>query len=256
MSQRRIVGCGRAVPRALFLLAGIVACLGAVAYAAAPRKPANAPADPEHRPNATQLPKPTIVQHPEKMAISASTKFGFTTRGRNLRFQCRLDRRGWKACRSPLVFTGLAAGSHSFSVRVLDGAGRRSRAARFRWTVLEPKGFAIVPQLSGLSALYPGAPPVQLPLTIANPNPVPILVTNLRADATADPPGCTSAVNLLLTESSASSSTPLKVPARGTATVPAPGISAPAIQLRDLPVNQDACQGVRFPLRFTGSAHG
>jgi hypothetical protein len=39
-------------------------------------------------------------------------------------------------------------------------------------------------------------------------------------------------------------------------TLPAPGVSPPAIQLRDLPFNQDACQGARFPLAFSGEARG
>ncbi len=56
--------------------------------------------------------------------------------------------------------------------------------------------FSITPQLAGLGALYPGAPAQALPLTITNPNPVPILVTSLQVRATADPPGCGSAENL------------------------------------------------------------
>jgi hypothetical protein len=239
----------------LVLLLGAVGCLGAVAYAAGPGKPAGAPPNPERRPGG-QPPRPSITQRPSKMATSASARFAFTDRGRNPRFQCRLDGRGWKACRPPVVFTKLAPGSHVFSVRALDGPGRRSATTRFRWRVLEPKDFSIVPQLSGLSALYPGAPPVALPVTIANPNPVPIFVTSLHATPTANPQGCASAENLALIESSASSAVPLEVPANGSVTLPAPGVSPPAIQLRDLPVDQDACQGARFPLAFSGEARG
>jgi hypothetical protein len=38
--------------------------------------------------------------------------------------------------------------------------------------------------------------------------------------------------------------------------LPAVGVAAPTIQLRDLPVNQDACQSASFPLSFSGSARG
>ena len=235
---------------------GIVACLGAVAYAAAPRKAGDAGTG-ANRPSAsTRLPGPKITQRPNKLATSTTARFSFAVRGRDLRFQCRLDGRAWRACRAPIVFTGLATGDHAFSVRALDRRGRRGRAARFRWTLLEPKDFSIVPQLANIARLYPGAAPVSLPLTIANPNPVPIRVTSLRVAATADAPGCASAANLVLIESGVSSATPLKVPARGSVSLPAPGISPPAIQLRDLPVNQDACQGARFPLAFTGTARG
>jgi hypothetical protein len=122
--------------------------------------------------------------------------------------------------------------------------------------VLEPKDFSIQPQLAGLGALYPGAPAQALPLAITNPNPVPIFITSLQVRATAEPAGCGSAENLVLTRSSASSAAPIKVPANGSVSLPAPGISAPSIQLRDLPVNQDACQRTQFPLAFSGTARG
>ena len=116
--------------------------------------------------------------------------------------------------------------------------------------------FSIAPLLSSLSALHPGAPPTALPLVIANPNSVPIFVTGLSVTVTADPVGCASAENLVLGQSGASSAAPIEIPAGGSVSVPSPGASAPTIQLRDLPVNQDACQNARFPLEFSGSARG
>jgi len=240
----------------LVLLAGVVSCLGAVAYAAAPHGPLSAPPNPERSTGAAAPPKPSIGKHPDKVAVSNSAKFEFSAHGRNLRFQCRLDGRGWKGCRPPVLFTGLVAGSHSFSVRVLAASGRHGRPAGFRWRVLEPKDFSIVPQRAGLGALYPGAPPQALPVTIANPNPVPIFVISLRATASTDPQGCASAENLLFAEASVSNAQPLKVPAGGSVSLPAPGVSSPAIQLRDLPINQDACQHASFPLAFSGQARG
>jgi hypothetical protein len=256
MPHRRIARRSGAVPRTFALLVAAVGCLGAVAYAAVPGKPAGAPPSPGHRPGGMLPPRPSIARHPHKMATSTGARFTFTARGRNPRFQCRLDGRVWKACRSPVAFKGLASGDHVFSVRALYDSDRLSAPTSFRWRVLEPKGFSIVPQLSGLSALYPGAPPEALPVTIANPNPVPIFVTSLRAAPTGDPQGCVSAENLALIESSASTAAPLKVPANGSVTLPAPGVSPPAIQLRDLPHDQDACQGAHFPLAFSGTARG
>jgi len=235
-------------------LAGLAA-LGTVAYAAA-RQGAPRPAAGAARGGAGAIPKPAIGQHPERLAATGTARFSFSARGRSPRYRCRLDDRAWKSCRSPLVINGLTAGAHSFSVRALGAGGRQSRSARFRWQVLEPRDFSIQPRLEGIGALYPGAPPVQLPLTIVNPNAVPILVTGLRATATADPLGCARAENLLLTESSASPAAPIEVPAKGSVALPAAGASPPAIQLRDLPVNQDACQNARFPLAFIGEARG
>jgi hypothetical protein len=240
----------------LAVLAGI-AGLGAVAYAASPQSPnpGSAPKM-ERSQGAGSLPKPKITMHPEKLATSTTAKFGFTVHSGKPRFQCRLDGRPWSTCQPPVSFSKLAVGSHSFSVRSVDPRKRYGKAARFRWQVLEPKDFSITPQLGGLAALYPGAPAQALPLTITNPNPVPIFVTGLQVKATADPPGCGSAENLALSGSSASSAAPIRVPANGTVSLPAPGASAPSIQLRDLPVSQDACQRAQFPLAFSGTARG
>ncbi|HEX4463962.1 MAG TPA: hypothetical protein VH042_04900 [Solirubrobacterales bacterium] len=243
----------------LAVLVGIAAGLGAVAYAAAPHHegptPGSAPKA-ERSQGVASLPKPKITMHPEKLATSTNAKFSFTVRAGKPRFQCRLDGRPWSACQAPASFSKLAAGSHSFSVRSSGPRGKHSKTARFRWQVLEPKDFSIVPQLGGLGALYPGAPAQALPLTLTNPNPVPILVTSLQVRATADPPGCGSAENLVLNGSSASSAAPIKVPANGSVSLPAAGASAPSIQLRDLPVSQDACQRAQFPLAFSGTARG
>ncbi|HEU4735543.1 MAG TPA: hypothetical protein VFS48_00760 [Solirubrobacterales bacterium] len=234
-----------------------IAGLGAVAYAASPRSPTPGSAPTPERSQATgSLPKPRITMHPDKLSTSTSAKFGFAIRGSKPRFQCRLDGRAWNACQAPVAFSKLAAGSHSFSVRALGARGKRGKTARFRWRVLEPKSFSIEPRLAGLGPLYPGAPAQTLPLVISNPNPVPILVTSLQVRATTDPAGCASAENLVLSGSSASSATPIKVPASSSVSLPAPGISAPSIGLRDLPVSQDACQRAQFPLAFSGTARG
>ncbi len=240
----------------LAVLVGI-AGLGAVAYAATPKgpNPGSAPKA-ERSQGVASLPKPKITMHPDKLSTSTSAKFAFAVRGSKPRFQCRLDGRSWSACQAPVTFSKLASGSHSFSVRSVGARGKRSKTTRFRWQVLEPKDFSITPQLASLGPLFPGAPAQALPLVITNPNPVPILVTSLQVRATADPAGCTSADNLILSGASASSATPIKVPASGSVSLPAPGASAPSIQLRDLPVSQDACQRAQFPLTFSGTARG
>jgi hypothetical protein len=243
--------------RGVVAVLAATAGLGAVAYAAVPQSSTPGPAPkPERVQGAESLPKPKITMHPNKLATSPRAKFGFGVRAGKPRFQCRLDGGPWSVCQSPTAFSKLAIGSHSFSVRAIGTRGRHGSAVRFRWRVLEPMDFSIQPQLGGLGALYPGAPAQALPLAITNPNPVPIFVTGLQVRATGDPPGCASAENLVLTGSSASGAAPIKVPASGAVSLPAPGISAPSIQLRDLPVNQDACQRTQFPLAFSGTARG
>ena len=201
-------------------------------------------------------PKPRITRHPAKESIATSAMFRVAARRRGLRFECKLDRRRWKRCRKKITYPRLPIGRHRFAVRARDQAARRSRAARFKWKVVAPESFSIAPQTPSPRTLYPGAAPVAVPVLIANPKPVPIYVTSLEVEVTSSPAGCDSAMNLALSGSSASSSAPLMIPARGSVSLPAPGVSAPAIRLLDLPINQDACKNAQFTLAFHGSAHG
>jgi hypothetical protein len=190
------------------------------------------------------------------VSTTSTVRFTFSAPGRGLRFQCRLDASRWKSCRNSITFSGLPVGDHRFSVRARGRRGRSSAATTYNWILVEPKPFSIEPQLADLDDLVPGAGPVALPVRLSNPNSVPISITSIRVAVSADPSGCESATNVELIPSSLSSAAPLTLPAGGSVTLPAAGIAAPAIALRDLPFNQDACQGVEFPLVFSGEAHG
>lgn len=192
-----------------------------------------------------------------QFSTAVVARFAFKPPRGNPSVECRLDRGAWKPCRSPLRLQGIGLGRHSFSARAVDAAsGRRGPASRYRWQRVEAKPFAIEPQITSLGALYPGAPAQPLPVVLSNPNPVPIFVTALRVGVSSDPPGCDGAANLELIPASASLKRPLPLPARGSLSLPTATALAPAIALRDLPVNQDACQGTRFPLAFSGEGHG
>jgi hypothetical protein len=253
--------------KALVALVSAAGCLAAVAYAAtAPRhgdggrptaKAIEArTAVPSPRSAGTGLPRPRIVRHPAKATLSTRVSFRYASRRPEVDFACKLDDAGWKRCgRARVAYRDLAVGAHRFYVRA-ETDGARSRPARFAWVQGEPKSFSIVPELSALGRLYPGAAPIPVPLVLTNPNPAPIRVTALRVSVIADPAACPSGANLELLPSSASAKTPVKIPAGGTVRLPAGDVSAPAIALRDLPVNQDACQGISFPLAFSGEALG
>src|SRR4051794_14868453 len=270
MRLRWNAGRGAVATRVLVALVGVGGCLGAVAYASGlPRDGARA-SGPEgaataHRaagPDGRRSPKvnlppprPRIGQHPEEVSTASTARFTFRAAGRGLRFQCRLDGGRWESCRGSATYSGLAVGGHSFSVRSRGRRGGRSGAATYRWLLVEPKPFSIELQQADLDDLYPGAA-VALPVRLSNPNSVPIVVTAVRVGVSADPIGCESAANVELVPSSVSTAAPLTLPAGGSVSLPTGGISAPAIALRDLPVNQDPCQGAEFPLVFSGEAHG
>jgi len=253
-----------AASKALVALIGATGCLAAVAYAASGPTPgrvqlpvaADAAAGPTQgsRP-AARPPRPRIVRHPGKNTLSSTVSFRFVTRLPQQTLRCKLDASAWKPCGSRVGYRGLGVGSHLFLVRA-ESEGKRSLPARFGWVQSQPRSFLIEPDPADLGRLYPGAPPVSLPLRLSNPNSAPILVTGLRVAVTADPPGCPSAANLELIPSSASPKAPVRIPAGGSVRLPDAGAAPPALALRDLPVDQDACQGVQFPLAFSGEAHG
>src|SRR5215217_3151436 len=228
--------------RVLIALSGICGCLAAVAFGAdeplrasmggaSRQQGEQASGSRDREPRSGLPPRPRITLHPRAPVLSTSARFGFADPAPRVRFECKLDDGRWRMCRTPAAFIGLAVGSHAFSVRAISRQGKRSATTRFHWKLLEPKPFSIVPQLAGLGELYPGAPAVGLPVEVQNPNPVPIFVTDLEVAVGADPVGCPSADNLALGPSNASSSTPLRVPAGRSASLPAQGISPPAIQL-------------------------
>jgi len=294
MSPRRIAaGRAGAIRVAIALLAGST-CLGAVAYAAtgaggreaglsgghvavgAPRHTASPPAQEE------RAPRVRLIEAPAASSAAVDTQFRFHVPSRlqegdgpsppadpgapalRRRFQCRLDGGRWVECASPHRLVGLAPGAHDFTVRALARKGRPGPEADYGWQVVEVasavdealaegKPFSIE-QTGALAPLYPGDPAQQVPLAVGNPNSAPIEVTSLKATIAAVP-GC-AIENFELTASSASPATPLVVPAEATVELPSASISAPAIALLDLPVNQDSCQGAELELSLSGEARG
>jgi len=247
--------------KTLVALAGLAIAATAVASAVGPGPGAVSTGSIVSRP-ISKMPAPRITRHPDRVESGSVAAFAF--RAPNARsFQCRIDAQSWRACRSPVLYKGIAVGRHRFRVRALshvpgarDRTVRLSRARRFVWLRAESRRFSIVQLDADLGALYPGASPTALPLRVENPNDIPILVTSIAIASAAGPDGCDAAANLELIPSNASDSLALRVPAGGSVFVPSAGVAPPAIQLRDLPVNQDACQGARFELSFSGSAHG
>lgn len=81
-----------------------------------------------------QPPSTSITRHPPKKAGS-SAKFKFTSDKPGATFRCRLDRRRFRACTSPVTYRKLAAGeSHRFKVFAIDELGVPDPSkATFRW---------------------------------------------------------------------------------------------------------------------------
>jgi hypothetical protein len=121
-------------------------------------------------------------------------------------------------------------------------------------TTVEGKAFTVS---GGTSApLAPGLTRA-LSLTISNPNDVAISVTALTVTIAAgsSKAGCDGPTNLLVTQSNLSASNALNVAAHGQASLPNGSVEAPAVLMKNLPTDQDACKNASFTFDYSGSAH-
>jgi hypothetical protein len=246
------------------LVVGLVAALlvtAAAAYAtvrpgagagaerhAAPAPPVTAPTTPVTASGSAAL---RIVEHPRAMTTRSTARFRVVAPGEPA-LRCRLDRQPAKPCATNVVYRGLPAGNHNFLVAARR-QGRRTVRADFGWRVLESEAFEVEPRPAAVGPLYPGAAPLPIRVVITNPNAVAITLTGLRVTARGGAAGCDPAANLALTAPQLGAAPP-RIPAHGSLILPNATVPAPTIGLRELGVNQDACQGAKFDLSFSGSA--
>jgi hypothetical protein len=80
-------------------------------------------------------PVPTIDSGPTSPTSAAAATFAFSDSEPGVAFRCSLDGAAATACTSPIAYTGLSDGAHTFSVRAVDAAGNTSAAATSSWTV-------------------------------------------------------------------------------------------------------------------------
>ncbi len=84
--------------------------------------------------DATPPPMPVLVTAPPNPS-GGDVQLDFTVAESGAGTECKLDAGAWVACAAPTGYTGLAEGSHTFSVRSVDGAGNLSAAVSHTWTV-------------------------------------------------------------------------------------------------------------------------
>jgi CSLREA domain-containing protein len=63
----------------------------------------------------------TILKGPKGKIHSTKAKFKFVANEKGAKFECKLDRRKFKPCKSPKVYRGLKPGKHVFKVRAVKG---------------------------------------------------------------------------------------------------------------------------------------
>jgi hypothetical protein len=275
MSRRPRPGRALAI-RAPIALIAVAALLGsALAYARTQAEPRGVRGDGSRSAKKQRLhlpPRPRLIETPDRTSVGATAQFRFhvapradspakglepaTAEQRWRRFECRLDGGKWKTCASPRRLSDLRPGDHSFAVRALDRRDRQGPAVHYTWAQLAPQRFTVEALGGPPPELMPGAPPQPLPVRIGNPNPAPIVVTALTVAIASDPPGCPADPNFELIPAGVSPAAPLTIPSGDSVSLPTTAATAPAIALRELPRDQNPCQGATLPLVFSGQAHG
>jgi hypothetical protein len=198
-------------------------------------------------------PAPTISSGPEAETTSKSATFAFNDSQPGVTFLCAKDNHTFAACSSPKTYGSVSIAAHTFYVEARDATGNVSPATSYSWTVI--KGFVIEGNVAGL--LYPGVSQ-PLHLTITNPNSKAIVITSLSVNVKSGSTkaGCDGPTNTQVTQSNVSASNTFTVPAKnGKVTLPTGTVSAPQVLMKNLPTNQDACQGASFAFTYGGNAH-
>ena len=83
----------------------------------------------------TPPPPPTITSAPPNVTASTTATFSFTDADGSAAFRCRLDGGNFSACASPITYTDLAEGDHTFRVKALDPAGNESEVTSYDWFI-------------------------------------------------------------------------------------------------------------------------
>jgi len=215
------------------------------------------------------VPAPVITSGPANPSTSTRPEFRFTDANWPLvTFTCWLDSRAHRACNgdtdndgNPAVegewqFSNIAPGPHCFSVYAQDTLRNVSPTTQYCWTIqARTRNFAVGGSLT--SPLYPGVA-LPLNLTFTNPSRSKITIASGGVSAsniaiTSAAPGCASS-NFTVAQGL---TTAVTIPARqitprSLSSLGVPQADWPVIQMINTNTNQDACQGAKLTLTYSG----
>lgn len=80
-------------------------------------------------------PAPTILTNPANPSTSNSVAFTFSDAQISVTFICSIDALPFSSCSSPLNYSALSGGAHSFQVKAVDTQSNVSPPAAYNWTV-------------------------------------------------------------------------------------------------------------------------
>jgi hypothetical protein len=88
-------------------------------------------------------PVATITSSPTNPTTQTTASISFSSSKAGSTFSCQLDSGAAAACTSPQSYTGLATGSHTFTVTATDPVGNVSAPASYTWTITAAGGLVI-----------------------------------------------------------------------------------------------------------------
>lgn len=83
-------------------------------------------------------PQTILRRKPAKKTRDRTPTFRFSSNEHDVVFECKLDRRRFRACSSPLTTKRLGFGAHRFQVRAVHDGVRDASPAAYRFAVLRP----------------------------------------------------------------------------------------------------------------------
>jgi hypothetical protein len=89
--------------------------------------------------NPPGAPRTTLRGKPAKRTRDRTPTFRFSSNESGARYQCKLDAKPFRGCRSPFTAKQLAFGPHTFKVRAVDSGGKADPSpAAYRFKVVRP----------------------------------------------------------------------------------------------------------------------
>ena len=117
----------------------------------------------------TVAPDTTILTSPQGASTSATAAFTFSASETGSTFDCRLDSAAYTACTSPQQYTGLSAGSHTFTVRATDSAHNVDASPAARSWAVETSQSDTTPPVVTLTAPAAGTAVIRQTVTLTAP---------------------------------------------------------------------------------------
>jgi large repetitive protein len=101
---------------------------------------------------ASAPPAPTITSHPASPTTSTSASFTLSDPQSGVTYLCSLDGSSYGSCPSQKSYSGLVAGTHTFSARAQDSHGHTSGTTSLTWTIdlSSPSTAIVFPAAGGL----------------------------------------------------------------------------------------------------------